>query len=470
MPPSGPTPPRAVDVRADEAIRRLPDAVLAEWLGRHRWFAAGGGPVLRVEVPVVVPLPGCDDLAVAIVAAVLAGGTRQLYQVPLAVGEAGRLLDPVAFLGDLAIGDALADPATGPAFARFLLSGGRTAGTGGAVAVTAPPGGGVPRAAATRALPVHQTHSSIVLDEHLLVKAYRRLAPGPGPELEMIGFLTRHGFESVPPLRGWYSLESRALDATLGITQEFIRGATDGWTRAQDLLGGPPGALAGEIARLGAALGRMHAVLACDPLDPDFAPIRKDPIEMEIVVATVDDELRGMFAAHGDDDRLEPLRGCEAELRALVAERASVEDLGMAIRVHGDMHLGQAIVDPDGGWWIIDFEGEPLRPTRERRRHRSPLRDLAGLLGSIAYACSVARRSGRDVPDEAEAEVRAALLHGYFTAVDPALLPAGDRGVEALLDLYAIEKLVYELRYELAYRPDWVGIPVAGLIGVLATA
>ncbi len=457
-------------VRAEEAIGRVPGQALAEWLTRHRWFAASGHGVPRVEVPVVVPVPGRDDLAVAIVVATLPAGTREHYQVPLVLGDARDVAEPVAVFGDLALGDALVHPHAGPAFARFAQEAGRAEGTGGVVVVDTAGSPGAPPATATRLMPGHQTHSSIVLDDRLLLKAYRRLTPGTSPELEMIGFLSRHGFGSVPPLRGWYALQSGTLDATLGITQEFIPGATDGWTRVLALLRGAHGSITGEMSGLGAALGRMHAVLGSDPSDPVFAPIRKDPIEMEIVVATIDEDLRGMFAAHGDDERLAPLRGCEADLRALVAERAAVDDLGMAVRVHGDMHLGQAIIDPAGAWWIIDFEGEPMRTVRDRRHHRSPLRDLAGLLGSIGYACSVTRAMGREVPDEVASAVRAAALDGYFTAVDPALLPVGDRGVEALLGLYSIEKLVYELRYELAYRPEWVGIPAEGLAGVLAAA
>ena len=116
---------------------------------------------------------------------------------------------------------------------------------------------------------------------------------------------------------------------------------------------------------------------------------------------------------------------------------------------------------------IIDFEGEPARSLRERRRRRSPLRDVAALLGSVSYAAAATRLDGVAVPLAWENAARAGLLAAYLGHVDAALLPAGDDATAALLRLFEIEKAVYELRYELQNRPDWVGIPVAGIVRLL---
>ena len=113
---------------------------------------------------------------------------------------------------------------------------------------------------------------------------------------------------------------------------------------------------------------------------------------------------------------------------------------------------------------ILDFEGEPARSLAERRRKRSPLRDVAGMLRSFAYAATAAELT-RDaqVPDDWEEQAREQFLDGYFETVDPTLLPSGEAAIDRLLAVFELEKAVYELRYELDNRPDWVGIPVAGI-------
>jgi len=115
-------------------------------------------------------------------------------------------------------------------------------------------------------------------------------------------------------------------------------------------------------------------------------------------------------------------------------------------------------------WVILDFEGEPARSLAERRRKRSVLRDVAGMLRSFAYAASaVSLLRGTDPPEGWEEEARSQFLEGYFETVDASLLPAGQSATERLLAVFELEKAVYELQYELDNRPDWVGIPVRGI-------
>ena len=122
------------------------------------------------------------------------------------------------------------------------------------------------------------------------------------------------------------------------------------------------------------------------------------------------------------------------------------------------------------GWVILDFEGEPARPLPERRRKRSPLRDVAGMLRSFAYAASARGAARHARRRRAGRSARAtAFLDGYFEAVDARLLPPGQDATDKLLSVFELEKAVYELRYELNNRPDWVGIPVAGIVRLLDT-
>jgi predicted trehalose synthase len=117
---------------------------------------------------------------------------------------------------------------------------------------------------------------------------------------------------------------------------------------------------------------------------------------------------------------------------------------------------------------IIDFEGEPARSLPERRRKRSPLRDVAGMLRSFAYAASaVELLRGAEAPPGWEESARAEFLEGYLGTVDPALVPPGPEAFEKLLSVFELEKAVYELRYELSTRPDWLPIPVAGILRIL---
>jgi predicted trehalose synthase len=122
----------------------------------------------------------------------------------------------------------------------------------------------------------------------------------------------------------------------------------------------------------------------------------------------------------------------------------------------------------DRGWVILDFEGEPARPMSQRRLKRSPLRDVAGMLRSFSYAAAGSRiLRGSEPPEDWEERARATFLDGYFEAVEPALLPPGDEATHKMLSIFELEKAVYELRYELNNRPDWVAIPVAGIVRLL---
>jgi trehalose synthase-fused probable maltokinase len=152
-------------------------------------------------------------------------------------------------------------------------------------------------------------------------------------------------------------------------------------------------------------------------------------------------------------------------VRELLRSLTSVGSVGRRIRHHGDLHLGQ-VLWANGDWLVIDFEGEPARALHERRAKRSPLRDVAGMLRSFTYAASVAGVSHRGIEDRARAE----FLEGYMETVQVSgLLPARE-STERLLRIFELEKAVYELRYELAHRPDWVAVPVAGIIRLLEEA
>ena len=155
-------------------------------------------------------------------------------------------------------------------------------------------------------------------------------------------------------------------------------------------------------------------------------------------------------------------------MRERLSLLTTVGSAGRIIRHHGDYHLGQVLLGADQRWIVLDFEGEPARTLVERRRKRSPLRDVAGMLRSFAYAASASRiLHDKPAPDGWEDEVRGAFLEAYLASVDQRLLPPGHAAVERLIAVFELEKAVYELHYELDNRPDWASIPVAGICRLL---
>jgi trehalose synthase-fused probable maltokinase len=144
-----------------------------------------------------------------------------------------------------------------------------------------------------------------------------------------------------------------------------------------------------------------------------------------------------------------------------------VGTVGRVIRHHGDFHLGQTLW-ADDDWYLLDFEGEPARSLSERRRKRSPLRDVAGMLRSITYAVSAAQLvRGARIPDGWETRARETYLAAYLDTVDPGLLPPTREAIDRLVTVFELERTMYELRYDLNNRPEWVQVPVAGILRLL---
>ena len=325
--------------------------------------------------------------------------------------------------------------------------------------------GGAPTS--VQLIATEQSNSSVVFDQALILKVFRRLEAGVNPELELLRFLTDHGFEHIAPLAGWYGYTGEPMDATLGILQRFVPEGVDGWELALDTLEGRAAWFHDELRRLGEVTGELHTLLGSDSSDPAFAPEQTSTESLGLLTATVDEEIEAIFIDLPDEEpALEPLRGRGEEVRERLRLLTSIGGVGRVIRVHGDFHLGQTL-HTHHGWVLLDFEGEPARTLPERRRKRSPLRDVAGMLRSFAYVASAGPiLRGVEPPPGWEAIARAEFLEGYQAHVDPSLVPSGP-AMDKLLQVFELEKAVYELRYELTHRPDWVKIPVAGIVRML---
>ena len=460
-----------------DIVHALDEPALEAWLRERRWFASKARDLQRVSVLDVLTLRADDPpLLIAIVEARFHAGTHELYQLvlTLAPGAAppaapdgdgdGEGDGEVAAVGDVTVVDALADAEAAAHLGELLLAGAEIEGPSSRVVFTsrgAGPGRELPRP--VRALGAEQSNSSIVFDEELILKCFRRLEPGDNPELEMLRFLGDHGFGHIAPVEGWYEYRGELLDATLGVAQRFVAGR-DGWELALELLARDPQGLVAHLRELGGIVGEMHTILASDASHADFAPEEKSGEAVALLIATIDEEVRRAFDdLPADDERFASIAGRGQEIRDRLTALAKVGDGGRAIRTHGDLHLGQTLRLADGRWILIDFEGEPARPLRERRRKRSPLRDVAAMLRSISYvAVAGAEHHGAAAPEGWTDVARAAFLEGYRATVDPALLPGGEQFTK-LVSVYELEKAIYELNYERNNRPEWVSIPVAGI-------
>ncbi len=432
------------------SLRALDERELIEYVTSQRWYGSKGREAARAGIVDHVELPG---LMFALLEIVFPEGTHEVYQ--LLVGETL---------------DGLVEPAVARELVHLIRTGQsqRTAGDATIEFHHVEGFAGLGSELVDfRPIESEQSNSSFVFDDALYLKAFRRLEPGLNPELEMLRFLTEHGFRHLPPLGGWYSYVGPPLEATLGILQQFVPDGYDGWELALDELGEAPDRFLGRLRRLGEVIGSMHAVLASDSGDPNFAPEAPSLESLGLLTASVDEEIEQLFLTLPDDvEALRPLLGRGEEIRDRLRQLTHAGTSGRVIRNHGDLHLGQTLLADD--WIILDFEGEPARSLAERRRKRSPLRDVAGMLRSFAYAASaVGILRGTAAPEGWEERAREEFLEGYLETVDPTIVPAGQEAFDKLLAVFELEKAVYELRYDLNMRPDWLPIPVAGIVRML---
>ena len=344
------------------------------------------------------------------------------------------------------------------------------------------------------------SNTIVLLGERLFLKAYRRLREGENLELEIGRFLTETAhFAHCVPVAG--AIQYRGEDGTvmtLGMLQAFVANQGDGWTYTVEYVERfleacratvepvPDDAHGGYLAlvqTLGQRTAELHCAFASDTTDPAFSPAAVTAEDLKAWQARTHDEALATFdllATHLE--RLpEPAR---SEADALLAraqdaltliEACAVEAGSQRkIRIHGDYHLGQVLL-AQNDFVIIDFEGEPARPLEARRAKTSPLRDVAGMLRSFSYARWASLRATADgaaeferlAPSAAawEAQTRQAFLSAYETC---AVALYGSAPPRELLTLFELEKAFYELRYELNNRPDWVRVPLAGVIALLA--
>jgi maltokinase len=458
--------------RVHALVEGLREEDLRPFMLEQRWFGSKSREVAHVTVADSTPVREDEPaLALALVEVRFHPGTHELYHVPVGVRptSSGWSEGRIADVDGSVLYDATVDPELISELAALMREQRRLAAPEGATiefSSVSEVEGELEHPDEIRPMGVEQSNTSLVFDDVLVLKLYRRLEPGVNPELELLRFLTERGFPSIPALEGWAQYLGKPMDATLATLQHFVPSEGDGWKLALDSLAGDREAFLGRLRRLGEVTGAMHTVLASDSSDPSFCPEEPSAEALALLVATVDEEIERVFASLPEDPALEPIAGRGEEVRERLRIRSHVGATGRVIRHHGDYHLGQVLWSRED-WVVIDFEGEPARGLTERRRKRSPLRDVAGMLRSFAYAASASElERGVKPPEDWEERARAEFLAGYLDEVESSIIPGG-QALDRLLALFELEKAVYELRYELDNRPDWVRIPVAGIVRLL---
>ena len=286
-----------------------------------------------------------------------------------------------------------------------------------------PPGPALP----TQVFSGEQSNTTVAVGEHVLFKIFRKLSPGPNLESEVMSAL--EGSPIVPRLIGTLSTPGRGYD--LGIFSQRILHARDGWTYCVEACGADQ-SIADQMRDLGRTLRILHEDLR--------SVFPTGVVDSSVISATMLDRLDTACA------QVPELAQMRNSLRAIL----DLPPCDVQIqRVHGDFHLGQALISPTG-WTIIDFEGEPLKTPEERAAPDSVWRDVAGLVRSLDYARSTHPDSRSNNAERWYTQARGAFLDGYL---DGAALP------DRLLTAYEVDKAIYELVYELRNRPTWAGIP-----------
>jgi len=500
------------------SLRILKQELLPAYLAKRRWFAGKDQPIEGIEIRYAVRF-GTPPVLFAEIGLGTADH-QERYLLPLGfVGEeASTPLQQQLALARVRRGrqvGLLTDGFILPSFIHSLLSGLRE----GAVQECAdgqlhfvPTAHlaelAVPEDAEVRYPSVEQSNSSVIVGSLLMLKMLRHLATGIHPELEMNDYLARQGFAHIAPLLGSVSHVNKDGEPTLLVlVQGFMSNQGDAWEWTQntldrairDELAAGVSALENPYSALrelqtfaamfGRRLGEMHLALAAPTENPDFSAHCSTAADAkhwgQSIKAQANTALKLLDQHQGS---LAPLD--QALVEQLLKQRTAIgqriETLamravgGLCMRVHGDLHLGQVLV-VQGDAYLIDFEGEPARSLAERRSKHSPFKDVSGVLRSFDYAAAVAMRNAQSIDTSAEADAarrvvvecyqsnaRAAFLTAYSLAAAelPHVWQETD-GEAAALELFTLEKAVYEITYEVENRPTWLCVPLNGLARLL---
>ncbi len=493
-------------LRSDDFRGLLTGTFLPEFLPRQRWFTSKGKTIESCVISHVFPCNRFSSLQV--IAVRFTDGSREDYQLPLALladdreRSAYRADHPQLVLGEVAGAGLLVDAVPRADFRGELFELMRTSSQT-KEGLSAEAGKQLCDLSATpeSIVPAIDTsNTAIIYGDRFFFKLFRKLDPGINPDLELVRFLSEFtDFAHCPPYGGSLGVGGMESDdyLNLGLLTGKVDNRGDAWELFQELT---QGHLQGRRERVDAAtlerarlLGRrtaeMHRALASSDADrpalvpePMTADYRREITDAarKLLDRQMEQLERKLDSLEGEARRL--ANQVISNKEQLVSQLSSISERPMEvdlIRLHGDYHLGQVLYT-DTDFTIIDFEGEPLLSIPERRRKRPALKDVAGMVRSFHYAAMGQILLNPDRYADREADdlrrratdwfetVSGAYLESYFsTCGDAAFLPATEEDRQALLNLFILEKAVYEVAYELNSRPAWLPIPLEGVLFAL---
>lgn len=418
-------------------MRRPPGGELRRWLGTQRWFGARGVDQITIDEFAAAPVEEGLEIAWWIVTADGAHGRSAWLLAMARCQGSGPVGNVIRADGHLWF-DALAHPVTA-AHALNML------GTGRYVAITSTWQDDEPlQLHDIGTQPRDQSNTTLTTSRHVL-KVFRRLHPGRNPEIDIGTALHTAGNAHVPALVGWATLRTDSGEFDLLAVHRHVNGE-DGFSLAVADAVRCAGGTAeqhfpGSAYELGIALGAVHADLGTafgEQTIPGYsAELSRRLLTRLDAVADI-----APLAAYLDTAR--------TTYEDLANARASIP----VQRIHGDLHLGQALFG-DSGWALVDFEGEPRRPLTERRAPDTVMRDVAGVLRSFDYAARWNAGSESVASEWASRNCRM-FLEGYQ-------LQQPDAVHRRVLDALVLDKALYEVAYEAAYRPERIRIPLAAV-------
>ncbi len=419
-----------------EAVRAAVAALTADEVAEQRWFGSKGAELGAISLLGSLGPFGNEWLLA------LAVG-NDAYLLPAAIDD-GTIVEAHEPLWQ-ALAEACRTGAT------LGGDGIELRGVAGPIAADAP-------ASSVRPLGIDQSNTSVVLGERLVLKCYRRLMPGPHPEIELTRYLAAHGFSSLPAVHG--SAEVSVGDTSAAgalLLQDYVADGRDGWLEAEQELrmlldaGDVDAAAAAPFdwaPAIGTATAELHAVLASAD-EPGFTPRRATRAELTGLRIAADAQLDEALALLQGEPR-STLQRAAPFLRERFALFESA-DAPLLTRVHGDLHLGQFLARDGRPPALVDFEGEPTRPADERRQLASPLRDLAGLLRSVDHAAHWV--------SEGPSPVAAAWVDAARSAIHAAYEERRGPIDSRLLAAFEADKAVYEFIYAARFLPSWLDVP-----------
>ncbi len=508
------------DLWQGAAVKVLEEQVLPEALPVQRWFGGKDRRIRQVEVQEAVPLTtgaAPSWLTLAEVTYRGSGAPRETYAMPLAVaaGQASRRIRddvPGAILtsisgprGTGAVYDGLASPDVVRQLLHMLRDGRTARGRRGTLraqrgAAFTELYEALEPQPAVQIIGGEQSNTSVRIGGQLILKQFRRLAPGPHPEVEAGRHFELVGFDRAPRLAGVFEYTPRdGTPAAAAVVHELVWNQGDGWayttSEISRFLGNVESIHEGDDGLLGTPYietamvlaqrtAEMHLALADERGLPDFRPEPLVVADIDLVADRIGRRLKAVvsaFDSRAPDLSPEGAAAVEVLTRAGASRRSwrprlprSKASLGLKLRCHGDYHLGQ-LLWARNDFYIVDFEGEVGLSLDERRTKTSPLTDVAGMLRSFDYAGSFALRehaaamptTGALVAELQPAvrrwvqQVGDAFLTTYRDITGPnGLYPEDPELFNALLRMHLLDKALHELEYELANRPDWVDIPL----------